>query len=386
MLFNLDKQTKQNILEHYKQEALRSRLKKEEEKKREMEEDRNNLQQKEKRQKETIDMMNKEIIFNRNKLKNEYNLMLQKTKGYMPRKTDIIINNWGQPKEPIILPKVKINNYSINKSFSSKSFLNKNNKKDFVHLTQIQKEKEILKQIDHMDEYLTDKQNINEVKQFFLMQKENRYNFFKDLLYSQYKNAINKNLNLYGTKDELLLKERKKKFICDNPYIKKRKYESGSSSLEHNPIVNPENNYNYNKYINYKDFALSLNNNKNDNKLNNLNSFDNYLNNNQNINNIQNNNLNNNNLNNNLKVDNNANYRYNNIMNNNYDIKDRNTINTNEISSKGNILNNNYYNNNNPNSLKITKNQLIFNVKSQRNKYNNDYNLKRNFSQGDIYN
>ena len=69
MLFNLDMQSKQNILEHYKQEALKSRLRKEEEKKREMEEDRNNLQLKEKRQKETIDMMNKEIIFNRNKIK-----------------------------------------------------------------------------------------------------------------------------------------------------------------------------------------------------------------------------------------------------------------------------------------------------------------------------
>ena len=42
MLFNLDKETKKNILEHYKQEALFKKLKKEEEKKREIEEERKN--------------------------------------------------------------------------------------------------------------------------------------------------------------------------------------------------------------------------------------------------------------------------------------------------------------------------------------------------------
>ena len=383
MLFNLDRQSKQNILEHYKQEALKSRLRKEEEKKREMEEDRNNLQLKEKRQKETIDMMNKEIIFNRNKIKKEYNLMLQKTKGYLPRKTDIIINNWGQSKDPIILPKVKINNSSIAKSFNAKSFLNNNNKKDFIHLTQIQKEKEILKQIDHMDEYLTDKPNLNEVKQYFLMQKENRHNFYKDLLYNQYKNAINKNLNLYGTKDELILKERKKKFISDNPYIKKRKYESGSTSLEHNPIVNPENNYNYNKYINYKNFAVSLNTSRNDNKLynsNNLNSFEN------NYSNNNNQTINNNNFSTNLNYDNNSYYRYNNILNNN-DKKENNTISINKKILEKNYSNNNYYNLNSQNPLEIRNNTYnIYNEKTQRSNAKNDYKIKRNFSQGDIYN
>ncbi len=383
MLFNLDRQSKQNILEHYKQEALKSRLRKEEEKKREMEEDRNNLQLKEKRQKETIDMMNKEIIFNRNKIKKEYNLMLQKTKGYLPRKTDIIINNWGQSKDPIILPKVKINDSSIAKSFNTKSFLNNNNKKDFIHLTQIQKEKEILKQIDHMDEYLTDKPNLNEVKQYFLMQKENRHNFYKDLLYNQYKNAINKNLNLYGTKDELILKERKKKFISDNPYIKKRKYESGSTSLEHNPIVNPENNYNYNKYINYKNFAVSLNTSRNDNKLynsNNLNSFEN------NYSNNNNQTINNNNFSTNLNYDNNSYYRYNNILNNN-DKKENNTISINKKILEKNYSNNNYYNLNSQNPLEIRNNTYnIYNEKTQRNNTKNDYKIKRNFSQGDIYN
>ena len=367
MLFNLDKETKQNILEHYRQEALRSRLKKEEEKKREMEEDRNNLQQKEKRQKETIDMMNEEILYNRNKLKNEYNLMLQKTKGFIPRKLDIVINNWGQSKEPFVLPQVKPNNYSLNKQINNKSFLNKYNKKDFLHLTPIQKEKEILKQVDHMDEYLTDKQNLNEIKQYFLKRKENRHNFFKDLLYSQYQNAINKDLNLYGTKDELILRQRKKKYISDNPYIRQRKYDSGTSTLEHNPIVNPENNYNYNKYINYKNFSLSLKNSRNNNFYS-LNSFDNYLN---NINK-------NNNLNNNLNKVINPYYRNENKNINNNELTEKNEINMNK-----NIFenSNNYYYNLNSSNDKFK----IINDKIQKNMDNNDYNLRRNFSQGDIY-
>ena len=376
MLFHLDRQAKQNILEHYRQEALKSRLKKEEEKKKEMEEDKANLELKEKRQKATIDLMNEEILYNRNKLKKEYNLMLQKTKGYIPRKTDIIINNWGQSKDQFILPEVKANNSSKNDIFINKSFLNNYSKKDFIHLTPIQKEKEILKQVDHMQEYLTDKQNLNEIKQYFLVQKENRHNFYKDLLYSQYKNALNKNLNLYGTKDALILMNRKKKFISDNPYIKKRKYDFGTTSLDHNPIVNPENNYNYNKYINYQSFAAglnSLNNSRNNNKvykIKSLNNLDNNLYNNQK--NALNNNQN--------SIKNNAYDRYscNNNTNNNLNERNNKEVYRNIL---GNINNN--YNLNSSRPIKVTNNEI--NINNNQNFEPNDYNLRRNFSQGDIY-
>ena len=341
-----------------------------------MEEDKANLELKEKRQKATIDLMNEEILFNRNKLKKEYNLMLQKTKGYIPRKTDIIINNWGQSKDEFILPEVKTNISSKNDVFINKSFLNNYSKNDFIHLTPIQKEKEILKQVDHMHEYLTDKQNLNEIKQYFLVQKENRHNFYKDLLYSQYKNALNKNLNLYGTKDALILKNRKKKFISDNPYIKKRKYDFGTSSLDHNPIVNPENNYNYNKYINYQSFAAglnSLNNSRNNNKvykIKSLNSLDNNLYNNQK--NVLNNNQNSN--------KNNVYDRYscNNNTNNNLNARNNKEVYRNIL---GNINNNYNLNSNRP--IKVTNNEN--NINNNQNLESNDFNLRRNFSQGDIY-
>jgi hypothetical protein len=400
MLFNLDKQTKHNILEHYKREALFNRIRKEEEKKRELEEDRNNLEQKEIRQKETIDMMNKEKLFNKNKLKNEYNLLLQKTKGYFPRKNDIIINNWGKSKEEFILPEVNNNKTPFNENTNNKSYINEYIKNNFVQLTAKEKEKIILKQIDHMNDYLTDKQNVNEVRQFFRIQKENRHNFYKDLLFSQYKDAINKNLNLYGTKDELLLKQRKSKNITVNPYIKKRNYDSGHSSLEHNPIINPENNYNYNKYINYKNIALYLTNNdnnkkvydlnsfdfsRNNNKLYKINSFDNYL------NNFENNDSKNLNNNNNFQNDYNTvfsdNYRNNNNNNISINLKKNNTIQVNKnILSKIPKKNDNYVSLDNEKRLKISKNifNLINNI-SPKNNGNSQYNLRKNFSQGDIY-
>lgn len=379
MLFNLDKETKKNILEHYKQEALFKKLKKEEEKKREIEEERKNLEQKQKRQKQTIDIMNKEKFYNRNKLKEEYNLMLQKTKGYIPRKMDIKINNWGQSKDQFILPEVKTNNNNyINEKTDTKSFLNNYNKYDFVQLSPYQKEKEILKQVDHMNEYLTDKQNINELIQYFKIQKENRHNFYKDLLFSQYKNALNKNLNLYGTNDELILKQRKKKFISENPYIRQRKYDFGSSSLEHNPILNPENNYDYNKYINFKNFSI---NGRNNNKLKESKgkSYDNYL------------QRNFSNFNNNLNKENNPYYRY----DNNFNLNDNILNGSNSVKVNKNILNNNFSRNNyiSLNSeipLQITNNKfsIINNKTIDYNDYNNedDYNIKKSFSQGDIFN
>jgi hypothetical protein len=376
MLFNLDKETKKNILEHYKQEALFKKLKKEEEKKREIEEERKNLEQKQKRQKQTIDIMNKEKFYNRNKLKEEYNLMLQKTKGYIPRKMDIKINNWGQSKDQFILPEVKTNNNNyINEKTDTKSFLNNYKKYDFVQLSPYQKEKEILKQVDHMNEYLTDKQNINELIQYFKKQKENRYNFYKDLLFSQYKNAHNKNLNLYGTNDELILKQRKKKFISENPYIRQRKYDFGSSSLEHNPILNPENNYDYNKYINFKNFSL---NGRNNNKLkeNKGKSYDNYLN-----RNFSNFNINSN-------KENEPFYRY----DNNFNLNDNILNGNNSVKVNKNVLDNNYSRNNyvslySEAPLKITNNKFSI-INNKTIDYNNfdDYNLKKNFSQGDVFN
>jgi len=257
MLFNLDKESKKNIFEHYRREALISSLRKIELRKKEREADKYNLEQKEIRQNEIINLLNKEKLAKKEKLKKEYNLMIQRTKGFFPKKNQLKLKNWGQKIDPLVLPILNSDNPGMNRDKENTLFLNEIGNNNFEKLTPKQKQKEILKQVDHMNEYLTDKQNEKEMKQFFKMRKENRYSFYKDLLFSQYQEAINKDFNLYGTNDELIIKQKKRKNLTSNPYILKRNYDFGTSSLSHNPIINPENNYNYNKYIDYQSYGLN---------------------------------------------------------------------------------------------------------------------------------
>ena len=275
MLFNLDKEAKKNLLENYRLEALVSSLRKLEQKKKEKEADKINLRQKEQRQNEFLELINKEKLAKREKIKNEYKLMLERTKGFLPKKNQLILKNWGQKKEPYILPDLHYNYSNSTRQNQNKILINDNNYNNFEELSRNQREKEILKQVDHMNEFLTDKQNGNEMKLYFQKRKENRHLFFKDLLFSQYQDAINKDFNLYGTKDELIIKQKKRKNLTDNPYISNKNYNFGNSSLSHNPIINPENNYNYNKYIDYQSYKLIPQKSRNYNNLFKLKSMDN---------------------------------------------------------------------------------------------------------------
>ena len=194
MLFNLDKESKKIILENYRREALISSLRKKEQKRKELEEDKYNLLQKEKRQKEIMEQINNEKLVKQEKIKKEYNLMLQRTKGLPYKKTQLILKNWGQKKENLFLPFLNSDNSITNKPKIIN--INNINNDDFRNLSLNQKEKEILKQVDHMNDYLTDNQNDNEMMQYFKIQKENRHMFYKDLLFSQYQEVINKDFNL----------------------------------------------------------------------------------------------------------------------------------------------------------------------------------------------
>ena len=358
MLFNLDKESKKNILENYRREALISSLRKIEQKKKEQEEDKFNLKQKEQRQNEIMELINKEKIFKREKLKNEYNLMLQRTKGFLPRKNQLILKNYGQVKEPFVLPNLYSENSINKKPYGNKKLLinDSDNNNNFETLNRNQREKEILRQVDHMNEFLTDKQNENEMKQYFKKRKENRHLFYKDLLFSQYQDSINKNFNLYGTKDELIIKQKKKKILTDNPYIYNKNYNFGASTLSHNPIVNPENNYNYNKYINYNSYRLIPEKSPNYNNLFKINSMENIK---KNI----------------ILNENDINGINNRINDWNNNISENHTI---DIDYKNDT------NKRNKIPFKITKYKLdIINQK-----YNNNMNgsiFKRNLSQGDIY-
>ena len=268
MYFNLDHQRKLRILNYYKKEADEYRKKKEEEKKQKIQEELSYLQEREKKQQESDEQLSLEESRKKKALMEEYLEMLQKTKNYLPgyhfkpKNNEVIINNWGKSKEETI---EENNNYynlinSKNKSvaFNENSF----NNKEFNALNSKDKVRLLIRPIDSMNKFLTDEQNENEVKSFFLKQKKNKQNYYKDLLYSQYENTAKKNKNIFGTEDMLILQQKKKKLITENPYRQKNEYFVGDSNLKNNPILNPENNMRYNKYLKnfYKDITLIDNN------------------------------------------------------------------------------------------------------------------------------
>ena len=104
-----------------------------------------------------------------------------------------------------------------------------------------------------MNKFLTDEQNKDELSKFLKDEKFFRQKYYKDLINSQYEEAQRINKDRYGTNDILIVENKRKKFFNDNNFITgSKKYDFGKSNLLHNPIVNPENNIGYNKYINYR--------------------------------------------------------------------------------------------------------------------------------------
>lgn len=249
MFFNLDKDIKHQILAQYKQEALDHQRKKEEEKNRRILEERKFMELSKLYQQESHDIINQELQRKKKLLMQEYQQYLNKTKlnepgfHYKPKNSDVIINNWGYDKNQTR------DIYNIwNKKNNNNNLLN--NQIDFKSLSSEEKAKKIIKRDDCMNKFLTDEHNFKEVNNYFRKLSENKQNYYKDMLYSQFQEAQKKDKDLYGTEDFLILKQRKKNVLADNPYIKQRQYYFGNSNLINNPILNPQNNLRYNKYFN----------------------------------------------------------------------------------------------------------------------------------------
>ena len=251
MYFNLDREKKQRIFNYYKKEAFDLRRRKEAAKKLRIQEELNYLHQKEKEEYETEKKINQEKTKKKNALMEEYIQMLQKTKNNIPgfhflkKNKDVIINNWGKSKEESLLENNNTFNYINNNNKKN----NNNIEKDFNTLSQEEKVRQIIKPIDSMNKFLTDEPNQNEVNSFFSRRKNNKRNFYKNLLFSQYEESNMLNKNKYGTEDLLILKQKKKNNLSENPYRRKYKYNFSNSTLENNPILNPQNNMRYNKYF-----------------------------------------------------------------------------------------------------------------------------------------
>ena len=265
MLFNIDRNLKKSLLEEYKKEALLYEQKKQQEKQQKIKEEQEYLEKLNKLDEENYQKKKQEETIKKNNQMKYYQEILNNSPDKNSRKKELIIKNWGQNR-----------NQSTSHIEKKNIFRKENNNKyeiDYNSLSPIQKQKiYIRKSDDNMNKYLTDEQNKDEVSKYLKEEKIYRQKYYKDLLNSQYEESQRINKDRYGTNDILIIENKRKKYFNDNNYISNKKYDFGQSSLSHNPIVNPENNIGYNKYINFR--------------LNKSNIFKNVLDNKNNINNL----------------------------------------------------------------------------------------------------
>jgi len=371
MFFNLDRNSKQSLFNQYKQDALDYRQKKNIEKQRRIQEEREYLAKREQQEKEADERIYKERLQRKNAQREEYNSMLIKTKNNIPGyrhsshlNKDVVLNNWGGQEKSHQISQIPQSN---TQSPPQQNNLNK----EFSTLPQgddtIWKGRKIYKNEDHLGNYLNDDRNDQELNKYINNEKEYKQKMYKDLLYSQFQEATNKNLNLYGTNDPLIVERKRKRYLSQDPFAKNNNYDFAKSNLSHNPIVDPQNNLEYNKYLKFSESQRNMTNRNyqisnsrmqyqpnNSNKLNTIGNYSN-LNNSNNNNNynpmeeFKSNNYDTSNISRGIKINNNynQNLRPENI-NSNINNMNYNNINNsfrNEENQKGQNQNNGYANN-----------------------------------------
>ena len=366
MFFNLDKNSKQSLFNQYKQDAIDYRQKKNIEKQRRIQEEREYLAKRELLEKEADERIYREKLLRKNAQREEYNSMLMKTKKNIPgyrhnpnKNKDVVLNNWGGQEI----------NHHIQSTLTPQPVPEQNNLNTYNNtLPQGDaipwKGKKSYRNEDHLRNYLNDDRNDQELNNYIKGEKEYKQKIYKDLLYSQFQEAANKNLNLYGTSDPLIIERKRKRYLSQDPFAKNSNYDFSKSNLIHNPIVDPQNNLSYNKYLKFSESQRNM-------------SFrDNYPTNNNNRNNSQRMQYQNysNNQNINMKTYDNNNYsnNYNNntIRNNNYNPIEEFKSNNYDTSNmnQGIKLNNNFNQNQN---MMIENNQNFVNN-------NNNFRMEEN--------
>ena len=366
MFFNLDRNSKQNLFNQYKQEALDYRQKKNIEKQKRIQEEREYLARRELLEKEADERIFREKLQRKNAQREEYNSMLMKTKNNIPgyrhntnRNKEVVLNNWGGQEKN---HQIQIQN-NIPQSPPQQNDVNTN--KNFITIPQGEgtpwKGRKSFRNEDHLGNFLNDDRNDQELTNYIKSEKEYKQKMYKDLLYSQFQEATNKNLNLYGTNDPLIVERKRKRYLSQDPFAKNNNYDFSKSSLSHNPIVDPQNNLEYNKYLKFSESQRNINNRGNYQINNNSNNQRiQYQNNNNitpNINNTYNNynpleefksnNYDTSNMNRGMKVNNNFNQNL--VMENNNSNINFNNINNNNLkmeeNQKGQGQNSGYINN-----------------------------------------
>ena len=202
MLFNIDRATKQNILQQYKQDALDYENRKIQERQRKIQEEREFLAQNQNRETEIEDRLRYEKMRKQAEVMEEYKRMLQQKENQskFSKNGEIRPNQYGfnipntssYKTEPQVLPQ-NYNNYSNNpNSFQTgpvnQPLNNDNMNNNFElerQLSPSQKEKSLIRREDHMKNFLTDRQNEREIISYFERQKQNRQKYYKEMLDSQ---------------------------------------------------------------------------------------------------------------------------------------------------------------------------------------------------------
>ena len=365
MFFNLDRNSKQNLFNQYKQEALDYRQKKNIEKQKRIQEEREYLARRELLEKEADERIFREKLQRKNAQREEYNSMLMKTKNNIPgyrhntnKNKEVVLNNWGGQEKN---HQIQIQN-NIPQSPPQQNDVNTN--KNFITIPQGEgtpwKGRKSFRNEDHLGNFLNDDRNDQELTNYIKSEKEYKQKMYKDLLYSQFQEATNKNLNLYGTNDPLIVERKRKRYLSQDPFAKNNNYDFSKSSLTHNPIVDPQNNLEYNKYLKFSESQRNINNRGNyqinnnnvnnqrvqyqNNNTPNINNVNNTYNNYNPLEEFKSNNYNTSNMNRGVKVNNNFNQNL--VMeNNNSNININNNNLRMEENQKGQSQNSGYVNN-----------------------------------------
>ena len=371
MFFNLDRNSKQNLFNQYKQEALDYRQKKNIEKQKRIQEEREYLARRELLEKEADERIFREKLQRKNAQREEYNSMLMKTKNNIPgyrhntnKNKEVVLNNWGGQEKN---HQIHIQN-NIPQSPPQQNDVNAN--KNFITIPQGEgtpwKGRKSFRNEDHLGNFLNDDRNDQELTNYIKSEKEYKQKMYKDLLYSQFQEATNKNLNLYGTNDPLIVERKRKRYLSQDPFAKNNNYDFSKSSLTHNPIVDPQNNLEYNKYLQFSESQRNINNrgnyqinnnnvnnqrmqyqNNNNNNTPNINIANNTYNNYNPLEEFKSNNYDTLNMNRGMKVNNNFNQNL--VMENNNSNININNINNNNLrmeeNQKGQGQNSGYINN-----------------------------------------
>jgi len=254
MLCNVNKNLKRNILEQFKQEALNYKERKKYEKLKKIQEEKEYLLKQEQIYNNDVELINKEKHKKKEQEINAYNLMLTKLHSKTPN-----FRYNSNPNTKVKKPIIKFNVNEIEKNQSLQK-----------------RQKDIIYRRDIIGEYLTDENNTEELFKDLRREKEKSQRFYKEINDLQYLEYQKNNINLFGTIDPLIVKRAKKKILTEDPFSSKIKYDYWKSNLTNNPILNPENNVHYNRYLfqeevdcnNYNNMIMNeKNRNKNNNSI-----------------------------------------------------------------------------------------------------------------------